>query len=511
MGKYDDILAGLPPPKSPVSAKSTGKYDDILAGLPGPEPTENKWLRRASTYGIHPIIESVGSGVGALASGTLAAPAGPLASALAGFAGGTAMYPPSHEAANAVDRLMGLKTENEPLPKELQTGALFQAGGKALGEIPGIIKGTVKAGIPVLFGPSRAAVAARLESPETIKNALSYGQLAERLPKTLKNIGTVIDKAYENAISKLRVSSSPMEGAVPVSKISDVLGSLQNELKVGETVLGSSDKAATQKLSSLISDVNDIIKRPKPMPILGPTGQQIQIPQAEAYLPEKTVQKVIQRIRKDINFDDKSASVTNSVLTDVSGQMDSLLKSGNLGYQTAMRPVSRLMKILNDAKDKFGLTKKTGEGLQASDQTISSMKTLPSERRGISQKTMERVKSITGEDYTADAKNRALAEQFVGGNTQGTRRVASFGTLGGGIGATIGYPLGHTLEGGSIGANLGALAGLVSDISGREIGASVVDYYLQKQPGLLKLPYETIARVIGSWIAQSTSQSQQGK
>lgn len=32
MGKYDDILAGLPPPET--STQSTGKYDDILAGLP---------------------------------------------------------------------------------------------------------------------------------------------------------------------------------------------------------------------------------------------------------------------------------------------------------------------------------------------------------------------------------------------------------------------------------------------------------------------------------------------
>ena len=464
-------------------------------------------VRRAlSEYLIRPAVIGGAMTAGGAAGTILGAPAGPVGSAAGGTALAAAMYPPANRFANAIDERLGIAPRPKPesefnrVADELTTGLMTETGGAILGKIPGVVKSTVKGAVPTLFGPSREAVAARMSNPEAIRNAPSYGQLAENLPKTLKNISGVIDRAYKNATSHLRSSPQPQEGAVPVSQLSGILGNLQEGLKVGETNIGSSDKAATQKIFSLIGDLDNIIKRQKPVDLLGPSGRPIQIPKAEAYIPEDVLHKAIQRIRKDINFDDKSASVTNSLLTDVSGQLDSLLKKGNLQYQKSMRPVSTLMRVYNDAKSKFGLTQRTGEGIQSTDQTISSLKTLPSERRGISQKTMQRIGSITGEDYTGASKNRALAEQFMGGNAQGTRRVAGFGVAGTALGTGLGHLVGAPSAGATMGSVVGAIAGMASDISGREIGAKVVDAYLRAVPGLARIPYQAAARVIAGMV-----------
>jgi hypothetical protein len=134
MGKYDDILAGLPPPVS-VSSR-TGKYDDILAGLP---PPENKWVRRASTYGVHPLIEGGAMAVGGTAAGIAALPASPLASAVATPVGAVAMYPPAHAAANAVDRMMGLNATDIPVGEALKEGAMMETAGRTIPVVAGAV------------------------------------------------------------------------------------------------------------------------------------------------------------------------------------------------------------------------------------------------------------------------------------------------------------------------------------------------------------------------------------
>jgi hypothetical protein len=126
----------------PVPAQS-GKgidFSDLGAvDVPKTTPPENKWLRRASTYGIHPAIEGGAMALGGTAAGIAALPASPLASAIAAPAGAIAMYPPAHKAANAVDEMLGLSHDETTLPEDLKSGVEMEAAGRALPAVAGAV------------------------------------------------------------------------------------------------------------------------------------------------------------------------------------------------------------------------------------------------------------------------------------------------------------------------------------------------------------------------------------
>lgn len=474
-----------------------------------PEIKRDYPVRRAiSKYVVRPIVEGGAMTVGGTAGAILGSPAGPAGSAIAGAGLAASMYPPAHRAMNALDEALGIGGQQKPagtIPEQLSdvrdeftTGLGIEAGGGALRAGVRGIEPVLKGAIPTFLGPTKEAVAARIASNSAIKNAPSYLQQAERLPVILKNVGKAIDNLYDKASGFLRSSTDVNKGAVPVSKVNQTLSALQEGLKVGETTVGEADKAAANKIQKLISDISDIVPRPVPPKLLGPSGGEIVLKQKEAFLPEQTVRKLIQRIRKNIDFTDKSASSTNSVLTDVSGQLDAMLKAGNKDYAKAIRPVANLTRLQNDVVDKFGLTKRTGEGLAPTDATISSLKSLPSDRRGVSQNLAKKLKVVSGEDLTKASKNRQLNEQFVGGNAQGSRRTLGGATIGSAIGSGIGHMLGSPGVGGSIGTMVGGISGMATDTSGRQLAGQIIDAYVRAKPFLAKLPYEVVARLIAS-------------
>lgn len=473
-----------------------------------PEIKQDFPMRRTlSKYLIRPAIEGGAMTIGGAAGAVLGAPAGPIGSGLGAVGMGAAMYPPAHEAANRVDELMGIGGRQKPVGDlertlgEFQTGLGIETGGKVLGSAVKVgADKLVRGGVPTMLGPSKEAVVARMERPEAIKGAPSYTQQAERLPATLKNISKVIDKLYQRSSGTLRNSPEVKDGAVPLSYVNKMLGGLQEQLKVGQATVGSADQAASSKLGSLVDDMNNIIKQQKMPEIVGPTGQVLNLRPKEIYLPESTVHKLIQRIRKNIDFTDKSATSTNSVLTDVSGQLDAGLKSGNPAYEKSIKPVSKLTRLLKDTAETFSLTKHTGEGFAHTDKTISSLKSLPQERRGASQGLSRRLKAATKEDLVGTSKNRQLAEQFIGGNAQGSRRTLGGGAIGTTLGAGIGAAFGHPTAGAAIGSNVGAMAGMASDVGGREMGARIIDSYMRAKPWLAKLPYEVAVRLISSGV-----------
>lgn len=467
--------------------------------------------RAVSKYLLRPAIVGGAMTIGGTAGAIVGAPAGPVGAYLGGVGGGGAMYGPGQKAADAVDEMMGIGGRKRPTGtlvdqlgesfNDFGTGMNIEAGGKALGA--GIQKGVetaVRGGVPAILGPSREAVSARMANPEAIKNAPTYLQQAEKLPVVLKNMSRVIDKIYEKASGTLRSSPEVNKGAVPLSFVNKMIGGLQEKLKVGESTIGAADQAASSKLGSLVDDMNNIIRQPKMPEIVGPTGQTLNLQPKEVYLPETTVHKLIQRIRKNIDFTDKSASSTNSVLTDVSGQLDAGLKMGNQKYAAAIKPVAKLTRLQNDAIDTFSLTKRTGEGLRPSDQTISSLKSLPSERRGVSQGLAKRLKAATKTDLVGESKTRQLADQFSGGVTQGSRRTGPGAIVGSAIGTGVGALFGHPAMGGSVGTTLGTVAGMAADTSGREMGAKIIDSYVRAKPFLAKLPYEVVVRLISSGV-----------
>lgn len=165
MGKYDRFLVGLSSASTtdsaaPASGRKYAKFTDGLSASdqsnPGQKPAENKWLRRASNYAVHPLIEGGGMAAGGAAAGIAALPASPLASAVAAPVGAVAMYPPSHAAANAVDRMMGLEAKDIPVGEALKDGAMIEAGGRLIGPalnaagklLPGAAAGEALSGTP---------------------------------------------------------------------------------------------------------------------------------------------------------------------------------------------------------------------------------------------------------------------------------------------------------------------------------------------------------------------------
>lgn len=468
-------------------------------------------VRRAlSRFLIRPVIEGGAMTTGGAAGAILGSPAGPVGSAAGGAALAASMYPPAHRAANAVDEMLGiggrarpvgsLKEQAQEVAGDFTTGLGIEAGGGALRRASQAIGPVLKGAIPTFLGPTKEAVVARMASNEVIRRAQPYLQQAERLPVILKNMGKTIDGLYQKAAGTLRSSPAVNQGAVPLSFVNKMIGGLQEKLKVGEAVVGSADQAAKNKLGALISDIGEIVKQKKMPEIVGPTGQVLRLSPKEVYLPETTVHKLIQRIRKNIDFTDKSASSTNSVLTDVSGQLDAGLKAGNRGYAKAIKPVATLTRLQNDVIEKFGLTKRTGEGLAPTDATISLVKSLPQERRGVSQGLAKRLKAATGEDITKTSKNRQLAEQFIGGNAQGSRRTLGGATIGSAIGTGIGHLVGAPAAGGSIGTMVGGIAGMATDTSGRQLAGNIIDAYVRARPFLAKIPYETVIRLISSGV-----------
>ena len=99
--------------------------------------------------------------LGGAAAGIAAAPAGPVASGVAGIAGATAMYPMAKRAAEGIDRWRGITPpQQESLPTELTEGLAIEAtgaalrpvmkvGGKVLGKVlPGAKTGEMLSGTP---------------------------------------------------------------------------------------------------------------------------------------------------------------------------------------------------------------------------------------------------------------------------------------------------------------------------------------------------------------------------
>jgi hypothetical protein len=333
-------------------------------------------------------------------------------------------------------------------------------------------------GISSTLGPSREAVVARIADPAKVSGAASFSQLAERLPKSLETVKGKISEAYETAASKLRDSGNIAEGAIPKSQLQGILERLKSTLQTEGSVVGGAGKAASSKLTELIDDLDNILKAPEQkVKLLDSKGNEIQPTKVDVPLPESTVKNALQAIRKNINWDDKGASVANAKLTDASGQIDRVLKGQNPEYAQAMKKVSDLERVYNDTQSTFGITKKTGEGLQPTDATVAKIQSLPQERKAMSQKVARRLKAVTGDDYIDSSKTYGMARQFEGGQTQGSRRVNLGAVVGGGFGATIGYATGSPYIGGTMGTMAGGLAGAYVDRFGGKMAGGVTDAY----------------------------------
>lgn len=360
-----------------------------------------------------------------------------------------------------------------------------------------------KSAISATLGPTTEAISARAANPESVSGAATHLQLAEKLPTTIKTIGDKVTAARDRASSFLRDSPDPSQGAIPREAIQNLLKTLQDSLQIGGATISEAAKTASSKLGSLFSDIGKVLEPPTSSletgGIVGPTGKPLIIQKPKVFIPETDLKKIVDIAGKNINWDDKGATVANSALTDFQTRLNGVLKARNPEFANAMKPVSSLMRLYNDAMDAFSMTKKTGEGLQPTDTTISKVTSLPQERRGISQNVARRINTVTGEDLTQQSRLANFRKQFEGGRTQGSRRVNLGGIIGGGVGGGAGVLLGHSPETATLGGVVGATAGALADSFGGQIAAKFIDTYVNLNKKLTiagnSLPADAVRRM----------------
>ena len=477
------------------------------------QANQQDWISKL----YHPAITGLAQGAGALAAGTLAAPGGPVASGLAGFAGGAAMYPPANRMANAIDEMRGIQPPSSTLGQDVVTGMEQEAGGRAMGAALGLAGKGLNAGfkkvVSAFLGPSTEALGARMENPD-IMNAPSFSQLAYKLPKTLGLLKDKISDATEAASQLLRNSTDPSEGAIPVSQINQMVQGLQNDLQTSGVLVGPARQAAGKQLQSLVGDVNKIMAPVVPSTqIVDQTGKVIPWVPPDTMLPEQTIKDVLQAVRKNINWDDMGLTETNSALTKFSGQLDAMLKNNNPEYKAAMKPISDMMGNLDDTMSAFSLTKRTGEGIQPTDATISKLQSVVGDKKSVSQDILNELANFTGDDYLQQAKNYALARQFQGGVTQGSRKVSLGSMVGTPLGAGLGYVMGHPGAGAIAGEAVGGGLGALADKYGGQAAGAIVDKYalLKELASQLSqhLPMELANRIAFNAVLATHSQGGQ--
>lgn len=119
----------------------TSKPKSRIEYIDEPSAKPSRLKENISKYGVHPLIEGGAMTIGGAAGAVLGSPAGPAGSFLGGAGLATAMYPPAKQAANAVDRMIGLNPPESTLRQDLTEGAYAEAGGRAL---PIVAKGVSK-------------------------------------------------------------------------------------------------------------------------------------------------------------------------------------------------------------------------------------------------------------------------------------------------------------------------------------------------------------------------------
>src|SRR3990167_2828364 len=197
-------------------------------------------------------------------------------------------------------------------------------------------------------------------------------------------------------------------------------------------------------------------------------------------MSQKEMKHVIGQLDQNIDWEKPGMQAMNDALTSLRTHYDSILKSANPDYANAMKPVSDGMRLFSDTKKLFNIESVPGQGYKITNATISSLKNLLGKTRGVSQEVAEKLKLATWHDFVKMADDAAIASEFTGGKTQGSRRV----NLGAILGSTLGSGVGGVI-GGFPGAAVGGGAGMVTagiigaylDTAGGKAAAALIDAY----------------------------------
>lgn len=297
------------------------------------------------------------------------------------------------------------------------------------------------------FGPTMEAIDARLGGAAQ-DTAKSYPKLAEDMGDTLKNLGKQTSDLDTEAWNTLST-----EPTIPKVTVTHSIDQAISDLGVQGKTIGPTDKQVSKVLGGLKKD-------------LGGLSDDIS---------ESDLKAIVKKLDDNINWDDQSQDKLNTVLEGIRTKFDQQLKFQNSNYAKAMEPVSERTALLKDLKRQFNFKGVPGEGLQPSDATASSIQSSLRENKAVTQGNLEKLKQLTGDDYSGMANDYKLSQQFdVKPPQASTKKSFIGGALGSAIGSFIAPGAGT-----AIGAGVGAAAGGAMDAYGGKAMGHLIDTYLK--------------------------------
>lgn len=236
VGKYDDLLADLPPAGSGDQTSGTGgRFDDLINDLP---PLPKKQDLASKIY--HPIIEGGAMTLGGLAG----APFAPETLGAAPVATAAAMYPPAKNFANSIDRMRGITPEEENPIKDFGTGLGIEAGSRLLGTVA---KPTLEAIGKVVPGKA-VGTAVSGTTPSNLSRAYNGGFWKTFIsPKSLdqasENYGNELSKLMNNYLTPEQQANILIN---PRGEANQTIASAYSKFLNGES-LGPQEAVAAKK------------------------------------------------------------------------------------------------------------------------------------------------------------------------------------------------------------------------------------------------------------------------
>ena len=415
---------------------------------------DSAWDQHGAAYGL-------GKGTGVVATG-LALPASLPAAAAVG-------------AASGLDATKSLSEAPKNVVVGAGEGAVAGAAGNALMSkvigplferlLPATGKSLIASLGPKLDVP---AVEAYLKEPQAIREALSDPQRAERLAQAMSKVGIDTKALSEAARAHLTGATSlsaPLEaasegvvqsGAPEADGLANTIKPIFDKIRAK---LAPGGLASTPEAEGALKYLNE--QEQRYVDIAAQNGGQIS---------QQKMGELVRDLQKTISpsaFDTTDISALKTQKKAVAGSMNDVLKGQNADYETAMQPVAENRDLLGSLQDKFGLTKKPGEGYSPSESTNVKMGQLNNEDKTVSHSLLDHLKDKEGFDFLNDAKNRSVLDRF-GAEGAGHGLQIGGGLIGFGAGTAAGHPW--------IGAGIGRQ--LAKGVDGGHVAKSILDLYI---------------------------------
>lgn len=334
------------------------------------------------------------------------------------------------------------------------------------------------------------AIRRRLARPEMVKTAIRKGTeeapflpVADELATAVNQIGEKARQSAAVADDLLSKSKYLNDGAFVKDDLIKVVNAERKKLFTQGRIVGDAKKAAAKKLDKLKADVSSL------------RGETV---------PQSNVKKFIKDLDKDIDWNSPTSQPSNLALERVRVKLDSKLKNANPAYREAIADSSKATRVFKRGSRQFGLTKEVGGGFQATESTISKLKSVGNTRTPIMERKLKDIEELTGKDFIERTRDIDTALKFQGGVTTGARKAVSGGTIGAGLGGLFGGA-----EGAFTGGTLGTVLGLLFDTRGRSLAGPIVDAYAKagKLGELLKIADNNprVAALIRRGMNTSTS------